>query len=83
MQQNMQCCLGQPHAGALEKIVCLGNELHIAILDPIVDHFHVVASPTSAEVGHTGTGITDCSYFLQDWFHGVVGLLGTTYQQKH
>ena len=39
-------------AGAVaEQVIALGDQLHVGVLDPVVDHLHVVARAVGADVG--------------------------------
>ena len=60
----------------LHQIVGLGDELHQAVLDPVVDHLHVVPGRTRSELGHAGLAVHLGRDRLEDRSHPLVGLPG-------
>ena len=44
----MQLVVAEPGQGS-EEVVGLGDDLHVAVLDPVVDHLHVVAGTALAD----------------------------------
>ena len=47
----------------LHEVIAFCDQLHIPVLDPVVDHFHVVTSSIRTDVCHTWFSIFRC--FLQ------------------
>ena len=41
----------------MQDVVGFGDELHVAVLDAVVHHLHVVAGPARADVGHARLAI--------------------------
>jgi hypothetical protein len=47
--------LGRGSSGSLaDQVVGLGDQLHVGVLDAVVDHLHVVAGAVGADVGAAG-----------------------------
>lgn len=62
----------------LEDVVGLADELHIAVLDAVVDHLDVVTRTLVTDVGHTRTLLGLGGNLGEDGLDGVEGLSGTT-----
>jgi hypothetical protein len=58
---------------ALHQVVGFGDELHDAVLDAVVDHFHVVARRARAQVRHAGFAVHLGGHGLQDGLYPRVG----------
>jgi hypothetical protein len=58
-----------------QEVVGLGDELHITVLDAIVDHLHEVAGAFGADVGDAGAGVGGGGDFLENGFEVAVGFL--------
>jgi hypothetical protein len=43
--------------GAAKNVVCLRDELHVGVLDTVVDHFDEVARPVGPHVGAAGLAL--------------------------
>ena len=50
----------------LHDEVGLGDELHVPVLDPVVDHLHVMAGPVSPDVGAAGLAVDLRGNIAQD-----------------
>ena len=63
-------------AGAVaEQVIALGDQLHVGVLDPVVDHLHVVARAVGADVGAARRAVDRRGDRLEDRLDGlVVGL---------
>ena len=42
-----------------EQVVGLGDELHVGVLDAVVDHLHEMSGAIGADVGHAGHAVDD------------------------
>ena len=45
------------NAGALENLVGFADQLHVAVLDAVVDHLHIVAGTAGSDVSDTGNAV--------------------------
>ena len=70
-----QFCWGE--AGVFEDVVGFANQLHVAILDAVVDHFDVVASTTGADVCHARFAFGRGSDRFKNRLHDLPGGSGT------
>ena len=67
--------LGGALAGALaDEVVCLGDELHVGVLDAVVHHLHEVAGAVGADVRDTGLALGDRGDRREDRPERLVGL---------
>jgi len=62
----------------LEDIICLGNQLHIAIFDTVVDHLDVVTGTSLSDPVTAGNTIDLSSGGLEDLLDGIPGRGATT-----
>ena len=53
----------------LHQVITFCNQLHITVLDTIVDHFHIVTSSIRTDVSHTWFSIFWC--FCRDFFKNI------------
>ena len=53
----------------LHEVIAFCDQLHIPVLDPVVDHFHVVTSSIRTDVSHTWFSIF--RRFCRDFFKNV------------
>ena len=53
----------------LHEVIAFCDQLHIPVLDPVVDHFHVVTSSIRTDVSHTWFSIFWC--FCRDFFKNI------------
>ena len=52
LREDLRRVSANGNAGAaMQQIVGFGDELHVAVLDAVVDHLHVVAGAARAHVG--------------------------------
>jgi hypothetical protein len=65
-----------------QKIVDLGDELHVAVFDPVVHHLHEVAGAVGAEVGHAGTGVGPGGDGLEDRPQRLPGILVSAWHDR-
>ncbi len=63
--------LGGGEASGFEDVVGLADELHIAVLDAVVDHFHVVARTAGTDVGDAGLAIDFGGNGFEDGLHHI------------
>ena len=70
--------LGFHAQAAAHKVVGLGNDLHIRVLDAVVDHLDEVARPITADVGHAGFTLRLGGNGLENGPQGLPGLIGAT-----
>ena len=61
-------------ADVLEDVVGLGDQLHVAVLDSIVNHLDVVAGAALSDVGDARTGVRLRRHLLEDGLDALVGL---------
>mmetsp|Transcript_16072 Transcript_16072/g.60802 ORF Transcript_16072/g.60802 Transcript_16072/m.60802 type:complete len:597 (+) Transcript_16072:1159-2949(+) len=66
-----QVVVGEP-AQRLEHLVRLGDELHVAVLDAVVHHLHVVSGADLPHVRHARAGVRLGRDLGQDGLHAVV-----------
>mmetsp|Transcript_11405 Transcript_11405/g.15970 ORF Transcript_11405/g.15970 Transcript_11405/m.15970 type:complete len:304 (+) Transcript_11405:924-1835(+) len=59
----------------LQQIISFGDELHISVLDTIVNHLHVVTSATWTNPSHTWSVINLSSAFTYNWLDALVSFL--------
>ena len=69
--------LGLHAQAAAHKVVGLGDDLHIRVLDAVVDHLDEVARPITADVGHAGFALRLGGNGLENGPQGLPGLIGT------
>ena len=71
------CDLGRLHACAIaQQLISLADDLHIGILDTIVDHLHKVAGAVRTNVGYTRSAVHVGSDGLKNRAEGLPRLLG-------
>ena len=69
--------LGRGLAGAAtDEVVGLGDELHVGVLDAVVDHLDEVAGAVGADVGDAGLALGDGGDRLEDRAEGLPRLGG-------
>jgi hypothetical protein len=61
---------------ALHEVVGLGDDLHVGVLDAVVDHLHEVAGAVRAHVGAAGGAVDVRGDLLEHRAEAVVGLDG-------
>ena len=69
--------LGVAEAQGLQQFVGLADELHVGVLDAVVDHLHEMPGAVGADVGATGFTIHVGGDPLQDRAERLVGLRGS------
>ncbi len=57
---------GRLAGAAADQVVGLGDELHVGVLDAVVDHLHEVAGAVGADVGHARLALGDRGDRAQD-----------------
>lgn len=60
-------------ARGLENVVGLADQLHVAVLDAVVDHLHVVTCPAGTDVGDAGLAIDFGGNGFEDGLHHIPG----------
>jgi len=65
---------GWESQGAMHDVVCLGDELHVGILDAVVHHLDIVARASGADVGDTGVTVRPGCNGGEDGLDHPVGL---------
>ena len=63
-------------ADAAEQVVGLGDELHVGVLDAVVDHLDEVAGAVGADVGDARLAVGDRGDRREDRAERLVGLRG-------
>mmetsp|Transcript_15297 Transcript_15297/g.51447 ORF Transcript_15297/g.51447 Transcript_15297/m.51447 type:complete len:499 (-) Transcript_15297:50-1546(-) len=67
--------VGVEAAALAEDVVGFGDELHVGVFDAVVDHLHVVARPTLADMADAGFAVgRSRGHGLDDWLDGGVAL---------
>merc|ERR1719498_1600177 len=66
----------------LENVVGFANELHVTVLDAVVDHLHVVTTTNATDVERAWTTISLSGALEDDVFHHVVSNLGATGHER-
>jgi hypothetical protein len=61
-----------------KQVVGFRDELHVGVLDAVVDHLDEVTSTVGAHVGDAGLTLRDGGDGCQDRTEGLVGLSGST-----
>lgn len=64
---------GSSEASGFEDVIGLADELHVAVLDAIVDHFHVVTGTAGTDVGHARLTIDFGGNGFEDGLHHIPG----------
>ena len=77
LEDFLELLVGQA-ADVLEQVVGLGDELHVAVLDAVVDHLDEVAGAAGAAVGDAGLAVAGGlgGDLVEDRLEVLVGLLG-------
>ena len=63
---------------SLKDIVCLTNELHVTILDTVMNHFNEMAGTTFSDVNDTGLTLDFSRDSFKDRLHDLPGALWAT-----
>eukprot|EP01136_Pigoraptor_vietnamica_P020427 Opistho-1_new@69315 len=63
-------------ANRAQNVVSLRNQLHVAVLNPVVDHLDVVAGATGPNIRDAGPVVDLRGDLLEDQLEGSVGLAG-------
>ncbi len=70
---------GRRRAQALaQQVVRLGDQLHVGVLDAVVDHLHEVTGPVGSDVDATGLTVDLCRDGLEDGSELGVRLVGAS-----
>ncbi len=64
---------GGAEARGLEDVVGFANQLHVAVLDAVVDHFHIMARAAGTDVGDAGFTIHLGGDAFEDRLHHIPG----------
>jgi len=64
-------------SSSLENVIGFTDELHIAVLDAIVNHLHEVTSTTLPDVNHARFAVDFCGDAFENWFHHFPSRSGT------
>ena len=59
VEDVVQLVVGEARNRIVQEIVGLGDELHVAVLDPVVNHLHVVAGAAFADPVAAGSPVVD------------------------
>ena len=70
--------VGLVTADAPQQVVGLGDELHVGVLDAVVDHLDEVAGAVGADVGDTRFAVDDRGDGSEDGAERLVGRFGAT-----
>ena len=54
---------------SFKNVVCLADELHVAVFNSVVDHLHEVTCATLTDVDDAWLTVDFGGYTLEDWFH--------------